>query len=121
MSDLDLSKIDLESLKSSSGSTVIAKEDVTPPAEILATGTLLIAIAIMLAIYFVRKFNVAKRAQENKRLLVACLTGWGVWCFVVFSYDKLFESYINYGLWFTLPPLCLILVTAWYRCFFAKK
>ena len=126
MSELDFSKIDPDSLKSSSNassqdSVVIAREDITPSAGMLAVGVIVIGIAILLMVYLAKKFRIIERIRENMKFLMGCLSGWGIWFFLVFSYGQLFDAYLDYSLWLTLPPLSFMLVIAWYRYFLASK
>ena len=124
MSKFDLSKVDFDSLEtltnSSSSQHVMVDYDPYSVFEV-GFGVFTSVIVIILIPFLIKKYQVKQRIQKRRKCLSAWLSGWGIWCFIIFVWDHLFEAGISYTLWFTLPPLCLLLVVSWYRHFFINE
>lgn len=81
----------------------------------------LIAIVVALFIYFIKKNNIYKKLlPPYNQQIYAFISGWFIWAVCVFSYEMLFDEYVNYMAWLTLPPICIILVFIWLKRFVIK-
>lgn len=124
MPKFDLSKVDfdsLETLDNPGSPQIVIKEDVSYSVFEVGVGVVVSMIVIILVPFLIRKYQVKQRIQKRRKCLSVWLSGWGLWCFMVFAWDHLFEAGISYTLWFTLPPLCLLLLFLWYRHFFISE
>ena len=115
MSDLDLSKIDIDSFKKSQ---IIDTSLNITEFVILIISIILVCLVIVLLL---KKADFYNRIKVKSRVLFAILSGWGIWCILVYSYSQLFEEYLDYSWWFTLPPLCTLLCFIWYKTFITNR
>lgn len=81
-----------------------------------------LVICILVAVFFIFKSGFYKRAlPPYSRNIKAIVTGWLIWCFCVFSYSKLFDTWVEFRFWFTLPPICAIAIFYWFSKYVQKK
>jgi hypothetical protein len=114
MSDLDLSKIDIDSFKES---TII--EALSSKVELVILAAVIILICTV--VLFLKKPDIYTWLKNKSGVIAAIIFGWGIWCILVYSYSQLFEEYLDYFLWFILPPLCTFLIFIWYKTFIRNR
>lgn len=125
MSNLDLSMADLTCMRDADGVLPNGCQDqiieLTPNYITLSLVIVALLAVVLLVAFSIRKLKLMSIAKSNSRTITAAFTGWAIWCFVVFSYAKMFDEHVDYFVWFTLPPICFFLVILWWRVFFKPK
>ena len=88
--------------------------------EIISLGVILLII-IGVIYFFIKKQLFKKLLPPYKKESKAIFYGWLVWGLCIFSYENLFDEYVEYGIWLTLPPLCTIAIYFWFKSFILKS
>ena len=75
----------------------------------LISSIIVVFIVIIFGIYFVVKKQLYKiLLPPYKQELKAIFYGWVIWGASVLAYSILFDEYVKYEIWLSLPPLCAI-------------
>lgn len=79
------------------------------------------AIVVIILVFIVSKFNFKRLVPRVPSNSGAFISGWGIWCFCVFTYSTLFYEDLEYQVWFTLPPLCVLAMIVWFKRFVSRN
>ncbi len=92
-----------------------------PSGQEIAVLSGLILCVLITAFFAIKNGFHRKVLPPYRESTKASVVGWLIWCFCVFSYSQLFDTWLDFRLWFTLPPVCVIAIYYWYSKYVQQK
>ena len=70
--------------------------------------------------FFIKKGYYKKYIQPRLRNIKMFVSGWLTWALCIYSYNELFNEYLDYVTWLTLPVICAMAIYLWANTFISK-
>jgi len=82
---------------------------------------IVLIIIIISALYlFNKKGYYKKYIHPHLHKIKMVVSGWLIWALCIYSYNQLFDEYLNYATWLTLPVICASAIYLWVNKFVSK-